>query len=117
MKKYNYSILYEKQQLNIKRLNKYLTYLEGWNGYGGLPFSPQVIFIATNVIRSLRYQPHVSPTGRGTIQFDYIKGEDSLEAEIYENEVLVLRTLNDEEVEFSTTVHQLPTIISDFYAS
>ncbi|MCF0065591.1 hypothetical protein MUK70_10945 [Dyadobacter chenwenxiniae] len=115
--KYNYTIPTRKTGMNLLKLNEYKGYQRGWNGYDGLPFSGKLIDAAKNILFKVSYSPHISPTGRGSIQFDYSSGENLMEVEIFEDRIEVLEVIGDNEREYITQPDQLSNHIDQFYAA
>lgn len=115
--KYNYTIPTNKIRMNLLKLNKYKGYQRGWNGYDGLPFSGRLIDSVMNILLNIPYSPHVSPTGRGSIQFDYSRGQNSMEIEIFEDRVDIFEVIDEQENEYTVTIDQLSTSINRFYAA
>lgn len=112
----NFTSLSSKIALNIKKVNSYNNLIEDWNGYGGASIPRIVIEHALAALPNLNRQPHVSPTSRGTIQFDYENGDNFLEAEIYGDHISVFQSKNEIEREFDTDIFQLARHINNFYA-
>lgn len=113
---YNYTIPTKKIAMNLKKLDKYKSYEQGWNGYNGLKFDSNMIEDIKMSLYKVSHQPHISPTGRGSIQFDYVKGEDSLEIEIFSDKVEILQIKEGDEQEYETTIDQLGQYVTQFYA-
>ncbi|MCF0059912.1 hypothetical protein MUK70_11735 [Dyadobacter chenwenxiniae] len=102
----------------MEKLELYRTYKEDWDGYGGLPFSDKVIDNTKFVINSFHQQPHISPTGRGSVQLSYRLEEKCIEVEISDNlEVEVLEIIGVVEREYSEQIDQIANRIYDFFNS
>lgn len=64
----------------------------GWNGCGSIPIYPEVIETAKKYAMKFAEKPHISPTNRGTIQFDFITDGKEIEVEIFRDKVEFLTT-------------------------
>ena len=58
---------------NIKKLNRFSSFKENWDGYGAEPLPEELIASAGELIKKLLIQPEIFPTADGTIQFEYEK--------------------------------------------
>jgi hypothetical protein len=75
------------KQTNIKKIVGYNKLKPNWNGYGGDPIPSDTINIAIQYIKAIDKQPTVSPTGRGSIQFDLTLGDNNITFEIFSYEI------------------------------
>ena len=58
-----------------------------WNGNRGMPFSREAINLFMNIIKNLKVQPEIAPTGRNSLYMQYILGTDILAYEIQTNTI------------------------------
>jgi hypothetical protein len=71
----------------LDKITDFATLEEGWNGYGSLKISDEVIEIAKNLVLKLQRLPDVFPTGRNSIQLEYENFDSGnyLEIEVFPN--------------------------------
>lgn len=107
----------EKDKL-LNRINEFLLLENNWNGYGASKFNTTVINKVRNIIYSLHRIPEVYPTGRDSIQVQFEKNNgDYLEFEVFENEIICLRIIGENENEFTLkTNNEIQENILNFYA-
>lgn len=87
-----------------------------WNNYGGVAFEESLISKIESLISGLDYQPHIFPTGRGSIQIEkYVNEENFIEIEVSEDEIFAFQVKNGEEIEQEITIDEINTLISDLY--
>jgi hypothetical protein len=111
----NYAISTSKMNLNLEKIESYRSLQPGWNGYNGISFNDAVLDKAKIAILSLSHQPHLSPTGRGSIQLDFSKGEDVIEVEIFENSINYFQVVDDEELEETINLFELSERVNRLY--
>lgn len=63
---------------NFHKLYSYLELPTGWNGYNGRKFSKKTIDRTLSILKNLRLQPQIFPTGRGSVQLEYHFDDDNL---------------------------------------
>ena len=80
----------------IERIKKMAQFKDNWNGYGSKAFSPSVIARALLLIEGMEPPPLVSPTGRDSIQFEWVNKELYLEMEIFSDGIKIYNTYADE---------------------
>lgn len=56
----------------------------GWDGYDGLPITPETLRLAKVIDRLLSEPPHVAPSGDGTIGFEWLGHDSKLFVDISE---------------------------------
>lgn len=74
---------------NIDFLQEIKNYGENWDGEGAKPFDAGFIQEITDLVSTLKLQPDIGPTGRGSIDFEYgsrKNGHKYLGIEIYESD-------------------------------
>ena len=77
------------RNLEIVKEIAYLT--KDWDGYGAEMFSEALIQKCRNILRCLKFQPQIFPTGRQSIQFQYeLEDRSYLEFEIFEEKTIYL---------------------------
>ncbi len=68
---------------NVRRLEAFREFKQGWNGYDAEPFSSELIEKVMGIIDSQDIQPEIFPTALGTIQLEYDNSRgDHMEMEI-----------------------------------
>ena len=79
---YNYKTV-TKWQDNLQKIRSFYILKKGWDGYNASPVSKKVIYRALELVESLFFflPQNISPTGSGSIQFEY-KGENMSYLEI-----------------------------------
>lgn len=99
----------------IKLVEGYGNLKNGWNGYGAEKISKPVIDKAKEILLSIDMLPKIFPTGRNSIQFEYEKNNgDYLEFEIFNDKIVYLRIIGDQEKEqILELTPQLTSIIKD----
>lgn len=106
-----------KLQENLKIIDNFKNLKDNWNGYGGLKLSKSVIDNARSALYFLDRQPDVFPTGRNSIQFEYEKENgDYLEFEIFEDSIVMLQIISDEETERNIDEKEMKKMVREFYA-
>lgn len=90
---------------------------EGWNGYGGRTIEPQLISQVESILPEFEIQPQIFPTGRGSIQLDFVKSEDVfLEVEISSTEIFAYRKSGEKEEELELDFSELILLANEFNA-
>ena len=56
---------------NLKRLDVFESFKEGWNGNGAAPFSRKLIEKVRKILTDQEIQPEIFPSATGTIEFEY----------------------------------------------
>lgn len=90
---------------NFHKLYGYLDLPTGWNGYDGKKFSKKTIERTLSILKNLRQQPQIFPTGRGSVQLEYHFDEDNLiEMEVSSDEITAYWVIrgNEKEEDIST---------------
>jgi len=84
----------------MKQLDRYRDLEQGWNGYDAPPIPDDVIDLAKEVAKRPEVTsrgPEVFPTGRGTIQFEFLDQQgDEAELEIFSREDSILLVIPEE---------------------
>lgn len=66
---------------------------DNWNGNGATSFTKEILATAKSIIMQLSIQPHIFPTARDSIQFEYENDMgDYLEFELFDNGMLKVFT-------------------------
>ncbi len=60
------------KERKLEKLEKIATLKPGWDGEDALALSPQTTEICKSIIKSLKSQPQIAPTGRGTILLQFL---------------------------------------------
>ena len=110
---------YSKYKQNISLIEEYSLLQDNWNGYGALPIDKDVISTVKELLSTLIYQPDVFPTGRGGIQIEYQKTDDSyLEFEFFPNGQIGMLKIdsNQNEEERFVNLSEISTIVGVFNA-
>ena len=84
---------------NIDQLRGAGEFKENWDGEGGLAFGGDFIQDLVDLVSTMRIQPDIGPTGRGSFDFEYgsrKKGRRYLDLEIYEKDRRVAAYSQDE---------------------
>lgn len=108
---------------NLKDLDDMVGFETDWDGYGSKGFSPELIAKCKKIIKDLKEQPEVFPTGRKSVQMQY-KFDDHtyLEFEIYEDKIVSLYvpklnyTKAEEKELYNVDDSVLNKIISDVFS-
>ncbi len=83
---------------NIQLLESYKTLPHNWNYNEAEPFSGEIVEKVIRIIKKLKSQPQIFPTGRMSIQLEYEKDNgDYLEFEIFEDKILTYNELGGKE--------------------
>jgi hypothetical protein len=84
----------------MKQLERYRDLEQGWNGYDAPPIPDDVIDLAKEAAKRPEVAsrgPEASPTGRGTIQFEFLAQQgDEAELEIFSREDSILLFIPEE---------------------
>ena len=91
--------LQNKLRLNEEQIKSYLHLPNNWNGNGANAISKNIVERALKLVQKLDYQPEIFPTARDTIQFEYEKGDNYLEIEVFIDFFILYKNVNDEEKE------------------
>jgi hypothetical protein len=109
----------EKMNKNVKKIKEYASFKEDWNGYGAEPFSPKLLEFSEYIIRNLKIQPEIFPTGRQSIQLEYEQDSGRyLEFEIFENSINMLyidENGNEEIKVLENKIEEINKVVSRFY--
>jgi len=71
---------------NLNKIKKMSLFSNDWNGTGGSAFSPNAISFFETIIKTLKKQPEIAPTGRNSLLMQYELDDKSLLAfEVSEN--------------------------------
>jgi len=103
----------------LNKLEEYRDLSEGWDGYGASPIPDEIINIAEGLAvqpEIARRCPEVFPTGRETVQFEFISANgDEAELEIYgQDEVTLLVDFEDGDIfERSTSLQDSVALLDD----
>ncbi|MEL7658951.1 MAG: hypothetical protein AAGU75_23925 [Bacillota bacterium] len=79
---------------NMKLIKRMRKLKENWDGYGALAIEKTIIDETERLLRSLEYQPILSPTGRGSIDLTFENNDDVLNYEIFPDMVLKINIYN-----------------------
>ena len=105
---------------NYLRLDEIKQLPENWNGNGAPAFSKKHVDTARKLISKLKKQPFISPTAKGSIQFEYEDEQGNyLEFELFpDNSVKKFCCLKDN-VSFveTVTIEKLSSTVNDFYGT
>lgn len=110
---------YSKYKQNVSIIEDYSLLQDNWNGYGALQINKDVISTVNELLSTLIYQPDVFPTGRGGIQIEYQKTDDSyLEFEFFPNGQIGMLKIdsNQNEEERFVNLSEISTIVGVFNA-
>ncbi len=110
---------YNKYNHNISIIDDFSSLVENWNGYGALPINNDVISRVKEVLGTLFVQPEVFPTGRGGIQVEFQKTDNSyLEFEFFSDGQIGMLKIDSNQNEEARMISALdiPTIVGVFNA-
>lgn len=75
---------------NFYKLQSFRSFQKGWDGYDGEEISISAIARATDLLKTLGFQPSIFPTGRGSIQIEYYQNDSTfVEIEVLEDHISV----------------------------
>lgn len=105
-------------QRNIVKVSSFASLPHNWNYNGAEKISQDVIQNATELLKHLRIQPQIFPTGRNSIQFEYEKKDgDYLEFEIYADKIVCYFEFEKDSKEFKISNNDSAnTMVKLFYA-
>lgn len=106
-----------KLKRNLEKLNSIAKLEQNWDLYGSDVIDERLINKVEKLLRSLKHQPEVFPTGNGGIQLDFFKDDDNfLEIEITIDEINLVRVIAgvDEECELYN-INEVINTINEFY--
>lgn len=66
---------------------------DNWNEHGAFHFSPKLIGRCHYIIDRLMYTPFLSPTGCGSIQFEFEANGSYIEFEVYDDKIKFYSTI------------------------
>jgi hypothetical protein len=103
---------------NIRTIDEIGQLAYNWDSQGADAFAEDLVSKVREIIQNpfLKYQPDIFPTFRDSIQIEYEKKNgDYLEFEFYNNEVHILKIVNDDETEQITdSVNKIISKINEF---
>ena len=102
----------------IMKLESFLNLSAGWNGYGALPFLPEYIRKAANILADIPNKGEVFPLADGRVQFEFDKADGSyLELEINADDSVNVYGIRSDKTEYESTVktEEVVRIVTDFY--
>lgn len=67
-----------KEVENLNKIEKMASFTENWNGTGGSIFSENAIILFEKVIKALKKQPQIAPTGRNSLLMQYELDDKSM---------------------------------------
>ena len=103
-------------QSNINKLNSFRDLPDNWNCIGGEKIDSDIIDISLSIIPLLSHQPHVFPTGRNSVQFEYEKTNgDYLEFEIFKDKrIEMFLTISDNEISKEIKLDEVIKYVNEF---
>ena len=104
-------------QSNINKLNSFRDLPDNWNGIGGEKIDNDVINTSLSIIPLLSHQPHVFPTGRGSVQLEYEKKNgDYLEFEIFKDkQIEMFLSISDTEISKEIKLDEIVKYVNEFF--
>lgn len=79
---------YRLRSINIELFESLNNLKENWNGYKGRSFDHKIIQRFLSIIKLLKIQPKISPSGRKTLVLTYEKDKDEkLSFEVFEDRI------------------------------
>ena len=104
-------------QSNINKLNSFRDLPDNWNGIGGEKIDNDVINTSLSIIPLLSHQPHVFPTGRGSVQLEYEKKNgDYLEFEIFKDKrIEMFLSTSDNEISKEIKIDEIVKYVNEFF--
>ncbi|MFH6603444.1 hypothetical protein ACEZ3G_08145 [Maribacter algicola] len=102
---------------NLKKLENFKNLPDNWNGYGGLGFEENFLDSIKEIIKDTSYQPEIFPTGRNSIQFEFSKGENFLEVEIFHDHAEYYGEIEGYEIEKNIPINSINSEINAFFRS
>ena len=103
---------------NYLRLTEIKQLPENWNGNGAPAFSEKHVDTARKLISKLKKQPFISPTAKGSIQFEYEDGQGNyLEFELFPDDSVKKFCYSKDNVSFveTVTIEKISSAVNDFY--
>lgn len=66
-----------------------------WNDNAARSFPEELIQKVSRILRKMEYQPQIFPTGRNSIQLEFVsRNDDYLEFEIYTDRIVAFKEIN-----------------------
>ncbi len=91
---------------------------DNWNGNHAAAISNGTIQQSLDVLGELLpYEPSIFPTARNTIQFEFEDGDMYLEFEVYEDKVVMLNEVGDEQEEREVRFKEIEKIVTEFHVA
>jgi len=90
---------------------------DNWNGYGGQKIDKKVIKLVETIISNLNIEVQLSPTGRGTIQLEIYKNDETfieIEIGIEKSFIYLMKNSDEIEEEIKTNVKDIIRKINSF---
>ncbi len=104
-------------EVSIAKLRTFGDFKENWNGYGGLPFSPDYLLRVEALLRELPAEAEVFPIGDGMVQIEFKNSKGAyLEAELCEGGWAIFFEVdeNDCEREYTGLWCAVPSVVELF---
>lgn len=103
---------------NLNKIDEFARLEMNWNGYGAIPFTGNLLDLSRNIIKQIKIQPKVFPTGRQSIQFEYENNSGKyLELEIFEDHTEVFcihENGEEEEFDIENSIGQINKVVEIF---
>lgn len=100
---------------NKKKLKRYKSFSENWDGFNSLPINENVIKNVENFISELEYQPKIFPLSEGGVQVEMEFSDDLLyEIEFYEKKIIAFIVNEGEEYEGEIDFKELLSLLRNF---
>lgn len=72
----------------------------GWDGYDGLPITPETLRLAKAIDSLLSEPPHIAPGGDGTIGFEWLGHNSELFLDISDAGISIYARIDETTLEF-----------------
>jgi hypothetical protein len=79
-----------KRKAMMDKITSFSTLPMNWNGYDGHPVPKDAVNIANRVLDETKYIPQAFPTGRESVQLEYLNGDFFTEIEIFSNKITMV---------------------------
>lgn len=106
-----------KKVKNIQLLEEYRLLEADWNGYGAPPLSGELVDKCIGIVKELKVQPDVYPTGRDSIHFEYdVENGGYMEFELFLDRIEFYAELEEETINEVYTYEEMDwnTFLDEF---
>ena len=96
-------------------IKKFASLEPNWNGYDAPSVNRDLVALNLSLSEGLEFLPNISITSDSMIQYDYSRGEDFIEVEVFEEGIIVYKVEKGDEVEYEANHKDFSRVLNEFY--